>query len=152
MKRSYISLSASLLLIISSVFTSCKKSDDVSVTRALIDDWKLSKIGLDINKNGLLDTAERSAFFDINYEAMTITFNEDKTGTSVVKAYYYPTIFGNGNFQWHSDDRAQMITVNSREGTSHTTKLIFIDFNTIAVLDNSLAVYGQSIWNVYTRK
>jgi hypothetical protein len=132
------------------MFTSCKKEDDVSVSRALVDDWTLTKIGLDDNGNGLLDTAERNSLFAIGYDAVTVTFQDNKTGIS--KALYYPTIFGYGDFHWDSDDRNQSITISNSDGATATTKLIFIDFNTIAVLDKTLDIYGKGLWNVYSRK
>lgn len=139
-------------LIIASVLTittfiSCSKEDDVSVDRAVVGSWILTKTGIDFGNNGQIDSNE---LYDIPNLNISVTFRGDKTGTGTSEFSYYPNIFGNSDFNWQLDGRAQTITVN-KNGEIINAKLMFIDYNSFAILDPTFDVYGQKIWNVFSR-
>lgn len=152
MKRTTILKQICVVLLALISISSCKKEDDVNVTRALIDDWSLNKLSLD-DGNGILDTAEINKAFDLGgIEIGTVTFGELGRGVYNPLVYYYPTTFGSGEFTWSTDDRIQAITVTNNNGETTTTKIIFQGYDHFAILEQNAYFYGQGVWSFYSRK
>jgi hypothetical protein len=153
MKRISLLLSTAIIGA-ATLFSSCHKDDEFSPTRSLMATWTLKSISVD-NGNKNLDKKEMSDTFNIPAEIGSVTFNSDYTGvfTQQYGNYYsFPTIFGNGVFHWKME-RQQEITITKQGSNPISTKLIFIDYNHIAVLDNNEYLpYGQSFWTFYERK
>ena len=147
MKKNYFFtlIVASILTI--TTFISCSKEDDVSVDRAVVGSWTLTKAGIDFGNNGQIDSNE---LFDIPNSNINVTFRGDNTGTGATQFSYFPSAFGNGEFSWQLDGRAQTITIN-KIGGFVTAKFLFLDYNSFAILDPSVDIYGQYLWNVFSR-
>lgn len=151
MKQTTILKQLCVILLAVVFISSCRKKDDINVTRALIDDWSLSKLSLD-NGDGVLDSTEINNAFDLGgYEIGTISFGESGKGMYHAAMYYYPATFGNGEFTWFTDE-VQTITVTNNNGQTTTTKIIFGDLDHFAILEQNSYFYGQGVWSFYSRK
>lgn len=136
------------------IVSSCqKKDDDFSVKRALIDEWSVKSFSLD-DGNQTLDQTEIDQQYSSPLGLGVVTFNADYSGVftpSTVANIYFPTIFGVGAFQWQMNS-TQQITVTNSDNVTQTAKLIFTDYNHMAILENlSYASYTQSMWVFYER-
>lgn len=152
MKRTTILKQLCIAFIAVVSIASCKKEDDVNVTRALIDDWSLSKLSLD-DGNGILDSTEITKAFDLGgHEIGIVSFMDLGKGNYSPMMYYYPSTFGSGEFSWSTDDKMQAITITNNKGESTTTQIIFQDFDHFAILEQNSYFYGQGVWSFYSRK
>jgi hypothetical protein len=72
-----------LILFLLIVFSGCKKQDPpVKSKRELITSapWKFSRVGLDTNRDGIIDTALRRDLVPVCYTDNLYTFSADSTG------------------------------------------------------------------------
>ena len=154
MKRNYLLIAATALLGFSSLFSSCKKDDEVSLSEAMVGNWGISKFAID-DGDGMLSESEISSAYSIGFDVTTLTFNSDKSGSvsSISQYYYIPQLFGNGTFNWDAEQKTQTLRVYNSYGQSIVAKLSFQDLSHFAVLEpNSALTYGQSVWIFCDRK
>jgi len=73
------------LLVVTILITSCKKDDEVtSIRPQLIGIWDVTHFGNDINKNGVLESNERSAVDTNSFQAYSI-LNTDGSSVTYTK-------------------------------------------------------------------
>lgn len=158
MIRKALPLTALIAFTSSVLFTSCDKTDDVSTTRALIADWKPSKIYVD-NGNGVLDADEIKNAYEFKTDLGTLQFKDNQTGIYNTSGGWtnvlYPlTFFGrNADFTWSVNDRTQELTVTEINKNPKTTKLHFRDVNSFAILQSDSSQFApMSYWFFFEKK
>lgn len=144
MKKSILSLSVIALAVF--VFASCKKEkDDSSYYYFVPGQWQLTQAGVDLNKNGILDSAEVSDAGAINN---TVRFLSDFTGQGEIHFGYFDVSTG---FNWGLSDYESTLWVAKGSDTAKM-KIMANGINKMILLNNTVTVYGNNTWMVLERK
>ena len=127
------------------VLFSCNKDNDDSIRHYVQGEWRLTKIGADLNGN---ETLESNEMIPLPDSTIMTTFYEDGTGLGSFNAFA-PS---NGvPFTWSTDERDHLLTVNSQT-TSFTTKFKVQDIDNFSLLNQDVNIFGAKIWTVYSRQ
>ncbi|HTN46944.1 MAG TPA: hypothetical protein VL098_11405 [Flavipsychrobacter sp.] len=135
-----------------STFSSCTKKDsDVSTASALMDDWRLKKFSLD-DGNSELEQREIDGAYELFVDYPILTFNRDFTG-SINSLPYFPTLFGEHNFEWTTNERKRELIITTQSGEVTIAQIRFQDINHYAILQTSFSqAYGAPVWMFFERK
>ncbi len=155
MKKQFLLLTTAAFVMFSFSISSCNKTENASMTQALIDDWRPAKIAID-NGDGKLDASETEKAYSIPGDWGTLSLKESNTGifvsNSIITQFIPPTIFGkNVDFNWTMDDRTQELTVTHVGGMPTTTMVQFKDMNNFAILQGDSTSFVP-MWIFFERK